>query len=176
MSKRDDRQWATNIAFHRSPLHPKPEKAEADTAKLTRKPKAKTDAKMAKEDTPTVPPSESRLKSLLKSDMKKRQVRIFLIFEFSRNTQLYRVFWSQATRHSRYEVKDSSRDEAYNSNSRSVRGYKQIADSDIVIVVAKPKLGKKELLSQREMSIARHLKKPIVRVEHIRRSSNLWWH
>lgn len=47
MSKRDDGQWATNIAFHRSPLYPKPEKAGADTARVKRKPKAKTNAGMA---------------------------------------------------------------------------------------------------------------------------------
>ena len=66
----------------------------------------------------------------------KKQVRVFLSFEFGRDNELHYNFYSQAKCHSKYEIIDESLNEQYHPDAHWLnKARAQIKKSDIVIVM-----------------------------------------
>lgn len=94
----------------------------------------------------------------------KQKVRVFLSFEFGKGNELHRNFYSQATRHSKYEIIDESLNEQYHPDPLWLnKARKQIALSDIVIVVVGEDTHNAPGV-EKEVGEAHQLKKPIFQV------------
>ena len=66
----------------------------------------------------------------------KKKVRVFLSFEFGKDNELHRNFYSQAKQHSEYEIIDCSLNEQYHPDAQWLnKARAQIKKSDIVIVM-----------------------------------------
>ena len=99
-----------------------------------------------------------------------KKVRVFLSFEFGKDNKSYHNFYSQAERHSQYEIIDCSLNEQYHPDARWLeKARKQIALSDIVIVM----LGQDTHNAtgvEKEVGEAHQLKKPMFQVRPQRRT------
>ncbi|MYC74980.1 hypothetical protein F4X10_04300 [Candidatus Poribacteria bacterium] len=94
----------------------------------------------------------------------KKKVRVFLSFEFGRDNELHRNFYSQAKCHSKYKIVDCSLNEQYHPDALWLnKARKQIALSDIVIVV----LGQDTHNApgvKKEVTVAGQLDKPMFQI------------
>ena len=93
------------------------------------------------------------------------KVKVFLSFEFDRDEELHRNFYTQATHHSCYEIEDYSLNEPYKPHDDSwlKKASAQISRSDIVIVV----VGKDTHNApgiEKEVTIANQQCKPIFQI------------
>lgn len=101
------------------------------------------------------------------------KVRVFLSFEFDRDADLYRNFFTQASRgDSSHEIEDYSLNEAYRPHDDSwlQTARSQIKQSDIVIVA----LGDDTHSApgvEKEVTIANQLHKPIFQIRPRSRTS-----
>ena len=93
------------------------------------------------------------------------KVRVFLSFEFDKDSKLHRNFYTQAEEQSYYNICDYSLNEAYqpHSNEWLQKTRNQICQSDIVIVM----VGEDTYNApgvEKEVTIANQLKKPIFQI------------
>lgn len=94
----------------------------------------------------------------------KEKVRVFLSFEFGKDNELHRNFYSQASLHSGYEMIDCSLNEQYHPDAQWLnKARKQIALSNIVIVVVGEDTHNAPGV-EKEVGEAHQLKKPIFQV------------
>ena len=70
--------------------------------------------------------------------MAKKKVGVFVSFEFGKDNELHRGFYTQAKEHSRYDIKDFSLNEVYQPNDNWLtKARNQIRRSDIVILIVR---------------------------------------
>ena len=94
----------------------------------------------------------------------KKQVRVFLSFEFGRDNELHYNFYSQAVLYSQYEIIDDSLNEPYHPDAHWLeKARKQIALSDIVIVMVGQDTHNATGV-EKEVGAAHQLKKPMFQV------------
>ena len=94
------------------------------------------------------------------------KVKVFLSFEFDRDADLYRNFFTQASRgDSSHEIEDYSLNEAYRPHDDSwvKKARAQIKQSDIVIVVLGDDTHNAPGV-EKEVTIANQLHKPIFQI------------
>ena len=100
----------------------------------------------------------------------KKKVRVFLSFEFGKDNDNHRNFYTQAKKKSCYEIIDCSLNEEYQPNPKWLnKARSQIKKSDIVIVM----LGQdtqNAIGVEKEVGEAHQLKRPIFQVRPKRRT------
>ena len=97
--------------------------------------------------------------------MNNRQVRVFLSFEFDKDNDLHRNFYSQAKELSKHEIIDTSLNEQYHPDAEwQKKARKHITQSDIVIVVIGDDTHNAPGV-EKEVSVANQLKKPIFQIQ-----------
>ena len=106
----------------------------------------------------------------MRSDIKQK-VRVFLSFEFGKDNELHRNFYSEAKQHSKYEIIDESLNEQYHPNAQWLhKARKHIDRSDIFIVVVGEDTHNASGV-EKELTVAHQLKKPMFQVRPKRRTA-----
>lgn len=101
----------------------------------------------------------------------KKKIRVFLSFEFGRDNELHRNFYSQAMQYSEYEIIDYSLNEPYHPDPLWLnKARKQIGLSDIVIVVVGEDTHNAPGV-EKEVTVANQLKRPIFQIRPKRRTA-----
>lgn len=99
-----------------------------------------------------------------------KKIGVFLSFEFDEDRDLHRNFYAQAKRHSTHHIKDESLNERRPDAEWLKFARKQIAKSDIVIVV----VGKDTHNApgvEKEVTIANQLNKPMFQIRPRKRTA-----
>ncbi|MXV82563.1 hypothetical protein F4Z98_04245 [Candidatus Poribacteria bacterium] len=148
--------WADDRAFYRSTRH------SSLKGEFTAR---------ARKVLPAAQRSDSTPKPLMSSGVKqKKTIGVFLSFEFGKDGELHRAFYSEAARYSRYEMIDYSLKKPYSPDLIWLESTKkQIGLSDIIIVM----VGRETRNApgvKKEVIAAHRLEKPIFQVHPRRRT------